>query len=108
MPKNGAHVIFPIEDGTVKLSGRDQVFRKSTSMWRYPERGEEHKDFQGESDGSQPLPKITDDSEGPIDFWPLDGNFINRHHVEPRVKLYVPKEESLPIPMRFIDVVMRK
>ena len=27
-----------------------------------------------------------------------------RHHVEPRVELYVPKEESFPIPLKFIDV----
>ena len=26
------------------------------------------------------------------------------HHVEPRVKLYMPKEESFPIPMKYIDV----
>ena len=26
------------------------------------------------------------------------------HHVEPRVKLYVPREESFPIPMKYIDV----
>ena len=27
-----------------------------------------------------------------------------RHHVEPRVKLYVPREESFPIPLKYIDV----
>ena len=30
--------------------------------------------------------------------------FIYRHHVEPKVKLYMPKEESFPIPMKYIDV----
>ena len=30
MPKNGDHFIFPIADGTVKLSGRDAGVRKST------------------------------------------------------------------------------
>ena len=33
---------------------------------------------------------------------PSHGNFIYRHHVEPRVKLYVPREESFPIPLRYI------
>ena len=28
MPKKGDRFIFPIADGTVKLSGRDQVFLK--------------------------------------------------------------------------------
>ena len=35
---------------------------------------------------------------------PFLGDFICRHHVEPRVKLYMPKEESFPFPMKFIDV----
>ena len=32
------------------------------------------------------------------------GNFIYRHHVEPRVKLYSPREESFLIPLKYIDV----
>ena len=31
-------------------------------------------------------------------------NFIYRHHIEPRVPLYVPKEETFPIPPKYIDV----
>ena len=31
-------------------------------------------------------------------------NFKNRHHVEPRVKLHSPREESFPIPLKYIDV----
>ena len=38
------------------------------------------------------------------DFWSMSGNFIYRHHVELRVKLYSPREESLPIPLKDIDV----
>ena len=38
------------------------------------------------------------------DFWSMSGNFIYRHHVEPRVKLYSPREESFPIPLKYIDV----
>ena len=34
----------------------------------------------------------------------MTGNFIFRHHVEPRVKLYSPKEESFPVPLKYIDV----
>ena len=32
------------------------------------------------------------------------GDFCYRHHVESRVKLYMPKEESFPIPLKYIDV----
>ena len=31
-------------------------------------------------------------------------SFIYRHHVEPRVALYSPREESFPIPLKYIDV----
>ena len=34
----------------------------------------------------------------------MEGDFIYRHHVEPRVQLYVPKEETFPIPLKHIDV----
>ena len=34
----------------------------------------------------------------------MSGNFIYRHHVEPRVKLYSPREKSFPIPLNYIDV----
>ena len=48
-----------------------------------------------------------DDRETRNDFWSIEGNYIHRHQVEPRVLLFVPKEETLPIPMRYIDVVRR-
>ena len=34
----------------------------------------------------------------------MSGNLIYRHHVEPGVKLYSPREESFPIPLKYIDV----
>ena len=38
------------------------------------------------------------------DFWSMSGNFTYRHHVESRVKLYSLREESFPIPLKYIDV----
>ena len=34
----------------------------------------------------------------------MSGNFIFRHHAETRVKLYSPREETFPIPLKYIDV----
>ena len=34
----------------------------------------------------------------------MSGNFLYLHHVEPRVKVYSPREESFPIPLKYIDV----
>ena len=105
-PKNGEHFILPVADGTVKLSGGDQVPRTSTLIRDRPDRGEEQGNLLGESDGSPPQFQCSslDDGETRNDFWSISGNYIYLHHVEPRVKLYVPKEESFPIPLRYIDV----
>ena len=38
------------------------------------------------------------------DFWSIQGDIISRHHNEPRVQFYVPKEETFPIQLKYIDV----
>ena len=72
----------------------------------HPIRGEVHVDFLGESEGSLPPPQdsLPDASEAINDFWSMSANFKNRHDVEPRVKLYSPREDSFPIPLKYIDV----
>ena len=37
-------------------------------------------------------------------MWSIQGDFIYRHHNEPRFQLYVPKEETFAIPLTYIDV----
>ena len=71
-----------------------------------PIRGESHLDFLGESEGYLPPPhdSFPDAGEAFDDFRSMSGNSIYRHHVEPRVKLYSPREESFPIPLKYIDV----
>ena len=98
--------IFPIADGRIKPLGGDQDLRTSTLIRHRPIQGENHINFLGESEGSRPPPhdSFPDDGEAINDFWSMSGNFKNRHHVEPRVKLYSPTEESFPIPLKYIDV----
>ena len=50
---------------------------------------------------------ITDDREAGNAFWSIEENYIYRHHVEPRVELYVLEEESFPTPLRYINVIRR-
>ena len=68
-----------------------------------PERGEEKVVLRGESDGlSSPNPlqddSTRDDAKARNDFWSITGDFICRHHVVPRVKLYMPKGEIFSYP----------
>ena len=104
-PKQG-EFINPIADGRIKTPGGDQELRTSTLVRHRPIQGESHIDFLGESEGSLPQPhdSFLDAGEAINDFWSMCGCFIFRHHVEPRVKLYSPREESFPIPLKYIDV----
>ena len=104
--KGNGKFIFPVADGLIKFPGGDQDLRTSTLIRERPIRGEGRRDFLGESGGSLPPPpqdSLPDAGEAINDFWSMSGNFIFRHHVEPRVKLYSPREDSFPIPLKYID-----
>ena len=98
--------IFPIADGRIKTLGGDQELRTSTLVRHRPIQGESNIDFLGDSEGSLPKPQdsLPDAGEAINDFWSMSGSFIYRHHVEPRVALYSPREESFPLPLKNIDV----
>ena len=99
----------PIAGGTVKTPGEDRRLRPSTLIQDRPERGEEQEILRGESGGlSSPSPQQADSTQGGAeaknDFWSITGDFIYRRHVEHRVNLHMPREESFPIPLKHIDV----
>ena len=75
--------------------------RTSTSIRDHPIQREGQRDFLGESEWQDSYP---DAGEARNDSWSISGNFIFRHHVEPRVKLYSPREDSFSIPLKYIDV----
>ena len=89
------------------FAGGDQELRTSTLIRDHPIQGESRRDFLGESEGSLPPPpqdSLQGAGEAINDLWSMSGNFMYRHHVGPRVKLYSPREESFPIPLKYIDV----
>ena len=55
-PKENGKFIFPIAEGRIKLSGRDQELRTPTLIREHPIRGEAHVVFLGESEGSGSRP----------------------------------------------------
>ena len=79
-PMKGDNFIFPVADGTVKVSGGDQRLRTSFLLIRdRPERGEEQEVLRGEPDGlSSPTPLQADSTR--------DGGFLiyhRRFHLSP-------------------------
>ena len=96
--------IFPFADGTAKFSGRDYEFREPTLRREPTVRSEDFsRELHDEPGVSQPT-ESADDAEARADFWSIQGDFIYRHHNEPRVQLHVPKEETFTIPLKYIDV----
>ena len=91
-------------NGSGKLSGRDYEFQEPTLRRESTVRRER---LSGESRGDreefQPE-ESKDDAEIRNDLWSIQRDFIYRHHIEPRVQLYVPGEESFPVPLIFFDV----
>ena len=105
-PNEEGEFINPIADGRIKAPGGEQELRHSTLIRPRPIEGESNIGFLGASEGSLPQPQdsFPDAGEAIDDFWSMSGSFIYRHHIEPRVKLYSPREESFPIPLKYIDV----
>ena len=64
--------VFPVADGTAKLSGRDYEFRAPTLRREKPERSEDLSgEIQGESEESPPAGP-PDDAEAHGDFWSIE------------------------------------
>ena len=82
----------------------DYEFRVPTPKRQQPARSEDLSgEFQDELGVSRPA-EPTDDAEARADFWSVQGDFIYRHHNEPGVQLYVPREETFSIQLKYIDV----
>ena len=103
-PQRGGHFTFPAAGGKEKMFGRDHEFREPTRRREQPVSCEGlREELQGEPEGPQPT-ESTDDAEARAGFWSIQGDFIYRHHIEPQVQLYSPREESFPFPLKYIDV----
>ena len=112
---NAKEVIFPKEkrnyfsnrrwtnQNTWRRSGTENIHLGTAST---NSKRESNIDFLGESEGSLPQPhdSLPDAGEAINDIWSMSGSFIFRHHVGPRVKLYSPRKESFPTPLKYIDV----
>ena len=112
---NAKEVIFPKESGKFIFQSQldesnflEEIRTLEHPLWYGNTQFEENVTgvFLEKSEGSLPPPRdsFPDSSEAINDFWSMSGNFIHRHHVEPRVKLYSSREESFPIPLKYIDV----
>ena len=84
-----------------KPLGGDQELRTSTLIRPRPIQERVHIDFSWENQKGL-FHNLTTHFRLPVKLWTIFGPWsescIYRHHDEPRVKLYSPREESFPIP----------
>ena len=95
-PKEKENLFFQSQMDESKTPGGDQELRTSTLVRHRPIQGERNIDFLGEGSLPQPQDSLPDAGEAMNDFWSMSGNFIYRHHVEPRVKLLLAERGIIP------------
>ena len=80
--------------------------RTSTLVRHRPSQGESNIDFLGESEGSLPQPQdsFPDAGEAKHDFCPCREASYTAITLNPEVKLLSSREESFPVPLKYIDV----
>ena len=110
-PMKDNNFIFPVPDGTVKTPGGDRRLRtvhlNQGSSWPRRRARSSSRRIKRTLFSNQLLFKMT--LHGMMRKLKMVSGllreiFIYRHHVEPRVKLYMPKEESFLVPLKYIDV----
>ena len=80
-PQRSGNFIFPVADGTVKISGENRRLKPSTLNRDSPDRGEEPEILEGKSDEWHSPSAIQEDStrddeEAKSDVWTYTGDFI--------------------------------
>ena len=90
-------------DGSAKLWGRDNEFQETAPRREQTVRSE---GLSGDSHGAaeESLQNKKTKRQFGKDFWSMQGDFVYRHHIEPRVQLHVPTERTFPIPLKYLDV----
>ena len=85
--KDGEFVL-PVADCSATLSGRDYELQESTLRREHTVKREILSgEYQGDREEFQ-LEETKDDAETQEDFWSNQGDFIYRHHIEPRVQFF--------------------
>ena len=97
--KEGDEFMFPETDDTAKLLRRDYDFRDSTLRQEHTRK---ERRFQWGGLGESQPTESTDDAGARAD-WSVQGDFIYRHHNEPRVQLCA-EGRNIPSPLKYIDV----
>jgi len=100
---------FPLVDGELSQPGLPtrQRQRRKTRKEKKKERKEAEAEELAEKQEQEPQAEVAPQPDTPTaeaDFWTCTSDYLIRHHRTPRTKFYMPTQEELPIPMKYIDV----
>ena len=105
MPKTGAEFLFPFRRWNSQVGGKRSVFSGKSTQFRNAVHEERSTTvFFKETGLNHQTSKLMTQKRETISE-SFSGSHINRHHVQPRVKLYVPNEGSFPASLKYMDVV---
>ena len=95
--------IFPVAEGTAKLSGRDHGVREPTLMRAQPVVSEDlREELQGSSERSQPTDDTKDEAKARNDFWSNRRRFYLSSSRETSSSSPRAQEEAFQIPLKYI------
>ena len=104
-PMKGGNFIFPVADGTVKVSGGDQDLTTSTLIRDIPDRGEKQIIFEENQKGLLQLHVKTHRGMMAKDyFWFFSVDFLTVITWNPESNCTCRLKNHSPIPLKYIDV----
>ena len=103
---------FPLKTGDLKQPDPPTSTRRTQAR-----KARQDKEKQEQAEASKPddaVVEATRESQPPpdivmakSDFWTCNGTILIRHHRTPRTDLYVPSDETCPIPTKWLDIFRR-
>jgi len=115
--KPGGKFIFPLAEGDLRQPGDEQAqYRRSIRQRRKRKEREARGDPEPPSDvphTQEPFPTQEeaqhdaqhDPPTAITDFWTCNSDCIIRHHKVPRTQLFVPTNDDLPLPLKYVDIL---
>jgi len=108
---------FPVKNDTLVPASGDLIKRgRPRKIPKTEEQEKQEADVSGQTPSNvleEPSARdLTVKHEEPVfdesrDSWTVTNDVLIRHHKSPRMKLFEPKEDDTPIPIKFLDVMRR-
>ena len=90
---------LPFEDARAEAEGDEDALED----WQYDKRVGHPETAPASHDSDVVQPLMPSGGTPPPDFWSTSGEYLVRHHINPRTEMYTPGEDC-PFPTKWLDV----